>query len=172
MPILKVETKSAEKVWSSPDGQRTIYKLTLDYEGKPVGAKTYSQTIATVGWSGEAEIYEKEGRNGTEAFVRQLPKEGGYSSGSQAASRGGYQPKDDKAIKAMFAIKAAVELHKGKPKTTISDIEADAQELYAMVDRVKASEDAPEASLVDNEKDDVLPGQLSIEDIKKVFPEE
>lgn len=88
MPTLNVTTSEAEKVWSSPDGQRKIYKVTLDFEGKSVVAKTYSEAIATEGWEGTVETYEKEGRNGAETFVKQPPKENSYRA-SHSTNYGG-----------------------------------------------------------------------------------
>lgn len=95
MPTIEVTTKSSEKVWSTPDGKMSIYKVTLDYQGKPVSAKTYSDAISREGWHGTVESYEKEGRNGSETFVKQPQKEGfqgGGSSGRQAY--GGGKAKD------------------------------------------------------------------------------
>lgn len=86
MPIISVTTKVATQVWASPDGQRKIYELQLDYAGQPVKAKTYSDAIATVGWSGTVETYEKAGRNGVETFVKQPPKEGGSFGGASTGS--------------------------------------------------------------------------------------
>jgi hypothetical protein len=162
MPILNVTTKSSEVVWTSPDGQRTIYKLTLDYEGKPVAAQTFSKEIATEGWSGDVETYEREGKAGrpSQTFVKQPPKEGGtYGGGTQSGSQqtsqgsggGRFQPKDEKAIKAMWSIGQAVQLYSTNPDAknaakVIEHVEVIAQELFAMVDRVKASENAPEAA--------------------------
>lgn len=139
MPQLQVTTKEAQQIWASPDGQRAIYKLTLDYNGQPVTAKTYSKVIATEGWSGTVETYEKEGKGDrpSETFVKQPAKEGGYS--------GGRQPRDDAAIKAQMAVKAAVHLmasQEKKPKDIIAGIEQYAQELFLMVDRVKTVKEA------------------------------
>lgn len=90
MPTMNLTTKASNQVWASPDGQRKIYELTMDYNGQPVKAKTYSDAIATVGWSGEVESYEKAGRNGMETFVKQPPKEGGSNyGGSTGRSSGG-----------------------------------------------------------------------------------
>lgn len=89
MPTLSVKTVTSEKVWASPDGQKTIYKVSLDFGGKQAEAKTYSQAIATVGWQGEVETYEKQGRNGTETFVKQPQKEQGSYGGGR--SHGGYK---------------------------------------------------------------------------------
>lgn len=84
MARLEVTTKTAEQVWTSPDGKLTIFKIGLEYQGKPFDAKTYSKTVATVGWRGEVESYEKQGRNGPETFVKQPQKEGGWQGGGGA----------------------------------------------------------------------------------------
>ena len=89
MPKFTAKTVSSEKVWASPDGQKTIYKVMLEVGGKQAEAKTYSDAISAVGWQGEAETYEKQGRNGTETFVKQPPKEGYAGGGGQARSYGG-----------------------------------------------------------------------------------
>jgi hypothetical protein len=86
MPKFNTTTKEARSVWKSPDGQREIFQVVLDYEGQSVTGKTYSKDISNVGWTGEVETYEKEGRNGAETFVKQPQKEG-FSGGS---SGGGY----------------------------------------------------------------------------------
>lgn len=85
MPNMNVTTKSVEKVWTAPDGKMSIHKLVLDYNGKQFAAKTYSSAIATPGWSGEIETYEKQGRNGSETFVKQPQKEGGFRGGGAPA---------------------------------------------------------------------------------------
>lgn len=87
MAKLNVTTKTAEEVWSSPDKKITIFKVGLEYEGKSFTCKTYSKAIATPGWSGEVESYEKPGRNGSETFVKQSQKEGGWSGGGGGAKR-------------------------------------------------------------------------------------
>jgi hypothetical protein len=86
MPRLNVTTKSANQVWASPDGQRAIFELVLDYAGKQFKAKTYSKAIATVGWSGEVETEERAGKFGPETFVKQPQKAGGFGG-----NRGGQQ---------------------------------------------------------------------------------
>jgi hypothetical protein len=89
MPILDVKTTLSEQVWTSPDGQRKIYKVTLEFEGKPVQAKTYSDAIAQIGWEGTVETYEKEGRNGSETFVKQPPKENNQNYTASSSTSGG-----------------------------------------------------------------------------------
>lgn len=83
MPLLEVTTKKAEQVWASPDGQRVIYELEMEWQGKPVRAKTYSKDIATVGWFGNVETYERPGRKGPETFVKQPQKEGDFRGGGK-----------------------------------------------------------------------------------------
>lgn len=151
MPQLKVTTKSANQVWASPDGQRKIYELNLEYEGKPVLAKTYSEAIATEGWEGTVDTYEKQGRTGIETFVKQPPKEDGQYGGKPGGRS--YQPKDEKAIQAMWAISQAIAyctaLAEGLtgPKTEAlfnESLENVATKLFGMVDTVKTSDAAEE----------------------------
>lgn len=147
MPRFNVTTKTGNSVWKSPDGQREIFEVTLDYNGQEVKAKTYSKDIPVVGWSGEIETYEKEGRNGSETFVKQPPKEDGYPSpaGSRQSSIGGgssYTPRDDSHIKAQWAIGQSVIVHNETTDLSSADLESVeslAVELFKMVDRVKAS---------------------------------
>lgn len=182
MPRLQVTTESAEKVWASPDGQRTIFKVTMGWKGKRVVAKTYSRAIATEGFSGEVETYEKEGKRGVETFVKQPPKEGftGGSTSSEGRKSGsGYQPKDEKAIQAMWAIDKAKDLTiaYGKFKETtpidevFSSIEAYAQGLFSMVDRVKATPDEPDEEEKPEEKTDDDEVELTLDDVRKAFDE-
>lgn len=160
MSIFTATTTASRLVWKSPDGAREIFEVVLDVAGQPMKVNTYSEIISVVGWAGELESYEKPG-SGTkpaQTFVKQAPKVDGYAAGSvsEGVTRGAvparpsYVPKDDKAIKAMFAIKAACVITPTPPTETplasyMANIEAHAQELFLMVDRVKASEDAPEA---------------------------
>src|SRR5258707_14638136 len=95
MPNLHISVKQAQEVWRSPDGQRVLYGIIMEVGGKEAKAKTYSKAIATIGWSGDIETYEKTGRDGVETFVKQVPKEGGFSP----------RPlKDEVPIKAMWSI--------------------------------------------------------------------
>lgn len=159
MPQLEVTTKEANQIWASPDGQRVIFELTMDYQGKPVKAKTYSKEIATEGWSGTIETYEKEGKGGrpAETFVKQPQKEGGYSGGGYRGGGAQRQPKDEAAIKAQMAIKAAVQaLPEAKPANLtdyLADVEAVAQGLYEMIDRVKATQ--PELAKPEEETEEM-----------------
>jgi len=149
MPQIQgVTTKSVKQVWQSPDGQRSINEVLMDCQGKLFKANTFSNDIATVGWSGDVESYEKDGRNGSQTFVKQAPKEGGWSggqasmAGQTSGSRSSYVPKDEAAIKAMWAIGQSVNAL--SDKSDLQLIEDYAKELFAMVDRVKTGEDTPD----------------------------
>lgn len=158
MPALEdVTTKTAKQVWSSPDGQRKIHAVTLEWQGKTLQAKTYSDAIGTIDWQGNVETYEKESRNGPETFVKQPPKENpgyGSTSGGSSRSGSGYTPKDEKAIQAMWAIDKAKDVVLAlplDPKGPMDDVEAAieewAQRLFAMVSRVKATPSDTEFAL-------------------------
>lgn len=81
MPTINATVKQAKQVWASPDGQKKIFKLVLDVDGGDMDASSYSEAVAKVGWTGELDTYEKEGKYGTETFVRQPKKEGFGSFG-------------------------------------------------------------------------------------------
>lgn len=182
MPQFKTTTKQSSSVWKSPDGSREIFEVAMDYEGQPVKAKTYSKDIATVGWEGTVDTYEKEGRNGSETFVKQPPKEGGWVGGStQPGTSGGirssYQPKDDKAIQAMWAIGQSIAAHNGCEGLDASDlasVEAYAVEVNAMVARVKG-EDSTDTTAPEQTKDvvvdDIPDGPIDLSDINDIFPD-
>lgn len=184
MPQFDVTTKQARSVWKSPDGQREIFEVALDYNGDTVTASTYSKDIATEGWSGTVETYEKEGRNGRPAqtFVKQPPKEGGgygHTSGGGQSRGSGYTPKDEKAIQAMWAIGQAVQLTiptlKPGTQAELADVCNLAVELSSMVDVVKAGEPVGATSTpekldeVINDVPDEMPADF-LKDIDDVFP--
>ena len=83
MPLFKAVTRKSTVAWKSPDGQRTIHEVVLEVEGEPFKTQTFSEKIAEVGFEGEVEVYDKNGKQ----FVRQAPKEG-YTSGTGASSYG------------------------------------------------------------------------------------
>ncbi len=126
-------TKQAESIWRSPDGAKEIFKVTIDVGGEEFQAKTYSKDISKVGWTGSLESYEKEGKFGSETFVKQPQKEGGYGG------RGNYTPKDDKAIQAMWAIGQAMNWfsNRASDKLEAKDVKELAIILNGMVDEVK-----------------------------------
>lgn len=148
--IVAVENGGAP-VWQSPDGQRKIWKVTVSANGRTATCSTYSQQLATVGFQGEIEGYDKpNNRGGNDTFIKK-PQGEGYSqyggvTPTQAPTTqsrtGGFQPKDEAAIRAMWAIGQAVSYIEGdtEPDTAI---EKTATFFFHMVDRVKASQ-APE----------------------------
>ena len=81
MPKLQVTTIDSDIIWSK--GDRSIWAVTLNYNGKTVKAKTYSEAIAKPGFEGEVEAYKKTGTRGEETFLKQVAKEGGYRGGFQ-----------------------------------------------------------------------------------------
>jgi len=165
MPELEVTTTKAKEVWKSPDGQRVIYELVLDYKGKPVAAKTYSKEISEEGWEGTVETYEKMGRGGAETFVKQPQKEQYRGGGYAGAKSSG---KDEAAIQAMWAITKGIEWLASEPNKDIADVEALAKDFNAMVDRVKAGETEVEVKET-KKKDEPIEGQITLDDINKVF---
>lgn len=160
MPQFQVTTKNAEKVWEK--GDLAIFKLTLDYQGQQMSAKTYSKTIANVGWSGTVETYEKQGRNGGETFVKQPPKEGGFQSqqGSRQSGYGGGGSKsssDNYTMYLSYAKDIAIAcITAGKFNDKLYDeliqaVEAGGTELYASrPDAPKTPAVTPEKSELDN----------------------
>lgn len=160
MPTFEITTKTSRSVWKSPDGQREIFEIGVEYEGKPLAAKTYSRDISVPGWTGEVETYEKEGRNGPETFVKRPAKEGSYGSGGGSYSG---SKRDDSHIKAQWAIGQAIawlNVHTLPDETDMSNIEPLANDLFAMVDRVKNSLDTvvpvDDATVVDLDKGEVV----------------
>ena len=137
MPLFNVTTREAKEVWKSPDGQRTLFEVTLDYKGQLLKAKTYSGAIGTVGWAGEVETREETGKRGLETFVKQPAKEGSYGGGGSKPS---YQPRDDRHIQAQWAIGQAIILLGDDALGKLDDIESLASDLFVMVNRVKNSD--------------------------------
>lgn len=153
MPNFKTTTKEAKESWKSDDGKVTIYEVVMDYNGKPLKTQTMSKAIATVGWSGEVETYENaKGRT----YIRQPKTEGNWGGSKN------YTPRDDSAIKAQFAIKAAVNLA-ASGVIPVDDIEPTALDFFDMVERVKgdgAKEEVKE--VVETKEDDEWTNQLEL----------
>lgn len=174
MPQFEVKTTEARSVWKSPDGQREIFDLTLDYDGQAVSASTYSKDIATVGWSGTVETYEKEGKGGrpSQTFVKQPQKEGNFTPGA-SSGRTPYIPKDEKAIQAMWSIGQSVNAHvgsEGLDAAELTSVRDYAIELFHMVDAVKADTSAePEAAPKEDVVVEDIPEQMDMTEIDKIF---
>lgn len=159
MPELNITVKQADQIWQSPDGQRTIYELALESNGKLFKAKTYSKVIATPGWSGTVLADKRQGRDGEEVFVKQVPKEGGLPA---------RQPRDDAAIKAQMAVKAAAHwVAATDPEASLGTVETVARELFVMVDRVKATKPTEEGKVPDQLYDG--DGPLDLDKVNDIF---
>ncbi len=174
MPTFAIKTISAEKIWSK--GDVAIYALELDYQGQAMTAKTYSKAIATEGWEGEVETYEK----GEDTFVRQ-PKKEGYAGGGGGYSKGGGRPQADPYTMylsyakdlAIAAVDAKGIFSQDLYVALLSAVEAGGAQLYnsrpgAEQTPSKAAEVPPQGKKVIDMKD------IEIEDVDKavdkVFP--
>lgn len=134
---MRAKTLASQQVWQSPDGQKTIWDVTLEADGRQYPLKTFSSKIAEVGFEGEVESYANQRGD---RFVKQTPKPEAQRSG------GGYS-RDDAAIKAQWAIGQAIALLSAtmdKSAINIQIIEDYAKQLFATVSRVKGETFTPE----------------------------
>ena len=147
MTTVNIKTQSAESVWKSPDGKIEMFDISLETNGKNATAKTYSKKVATVGFEGEVETYKKPDRHGAQQTFLKLPVNENYQSNNRGyGKKPSYQPKDEKAIKAMWAIGQAVAIATAKNNAQAYDtIEEQAKDLFLMVDRVKGEEEHQES---------------------------
>jgi hypothetical protein len=92
--------------------------------------------------------------------------QGGFGDSKPSTPGQTSTPRDDMAIRAQFAIKAAVELHKGK-EWDLGDIYTTAKDLFDMIDKVKDSNKQP--VLDRSQVDEVFPvneeEQINLDDI-------
>jgi hypothetical protein len=133
---MRAKTINSEQVWQSPDGQKTIWNVTLEADGKQYPLKTFSNRIAEPGFEGDVESYANQRGD---RFVKQLPK-------PQTGGSGGYS-RDDAAIKAQWAIGQAIALTStimDKKDITMQVIEDYAKQLYATVSKVKGETFTPQ----------------------------
>lgn len=172
MPQLEVKTTKSEVMWKSPDGQRVIYKVGLSSDAGDVEAKTYSKDIAQEGWSGTVETYEKEGKFGSETFVKQPPKEGGFvpqGSGRTNASSGSSAKFDTFTMYLSYAKDIVVAQIAAGAKidfdTAIQLTLGGGHQLY---------EGRPDAPQKEAKVDEVYPvdNEVSMEDLNKLFPKD
>lgn len=180
MPKLDVRVLDAKEVWSK--GDLTISEVTLDVGGKTTKAKTYSKAIATPGWEGEVETYEKQGRNGAETFLKQPQKEGGFqkSTGSTGASSVPKKEFDNFTMYLSYAKDLVVALQQtsGFEKDEFEKLlEATIKGGKALYAHRPGAEQAPAPKPVEDEMpadfllDNVIPvDDVSMEDLNKLFP--
>lgn len=97
---MQIRTLSSETKWTSPDGQRTIHEVVFEMNGQKGKAQTYSNRIASEGWSGEVVTY-KNARGDT--FIKQPMQPGGFQpSGQSSASKPSGPPATKEAQQAMY----------------------------------------------------------------------
>ena len=133
---MRAKTISSEQVWQSPDGQKTIWNVILEAEGKEYPLKTFSAKIAEAGFEGDVESYVNQRGD---RFVKQIPQ-------PQTHKGGGYS-RDDAAIRAQWAIGQAIALTSAtmdKKAINMQIIEDYAKQLFATVSRVKGETFTPE----------------------------
>lgn len=80
MPTFRGTTKQSRESWKSDDGKVTAYELIIDANGADMRVQTYSKAISQIGWTGEFETYEKNGRT----FAKQPQKERSFGGGGGA----------------------------------------------------------------------------------------
>jgi hypothetical protein len=140
---MHVKTTNAQQIWQSPDGKRTIWDVTLKTaDGSDYKLKTYSAEVARLGFGGEVRSYLNPRGD---RFVRQIPKVPQTADGIVADKSAGssWQPRDDNAIRAQWAIGQAINLASvkmDKEAITLPVIEKYARQLYETVSRVKGDE--------------------------------
>lgn len=171
MPQLEVKTTKSEVMWKSPDGQRVIFKVSLSSDAGDVEAKTYSKDIAQEGWSGTVETYEKEGKFGSETFVKQPPKEGGFvpqGSPRTNASSGSSAKFDTFTMYLSYAKDLVVAQVEAGAKI---DYESSIQ--LALAGGHQLYDGRPDAAPKTEAVDEVHPvdKEVNMEDLNKLFPE-
>lgn len=129
-----VKTTDTRQVWQSPDGEKTIWEVTLKGDdNKEYGLKTFSPAIGTLGFRGDVETYVNQRGD---RFVRQTVKK-------QPAVAGDSR---DMSIRAQWAIGQAIALASAtmdKKAISMSVIETYAKDLFASVSRVKGENVSP-----------------------------
>lgn len=105
---MNIKVKSVELDWKSDDGQK-VKNIIVTESGEVY--KTWSKTIASEGWSGEVEVYEKNG----EKLVKQPWSKGQATKGFKADPAKLEQDKllaiaTNRSIQRQVAVKGAVEL--------------------------------------------------------------
>lgn len=145
--------------FKDPHGN-TAVNLALEGYGEPVTIYMKDPSKVSNGMKLDGEIKEVQRKNGNgtyHRFFRDKPQDqqGGYSSGSN--QRGGtkreYQPRDDAAIQAQWAIGQAVTLATNG-MLELDTVEEKAKDFFDMIDRVK-HHDKPEEDkhLTDEQKE-------------------
>ncbi len=89
--------------WQSPDGQRKIWQVTVDVNGKQAPCKTYSQVLSQVGYQGMIETYEKaNNRGGIDTFIKQPAQDPQQAAQGRPYSGGGQQSASQQSPYTMY----------------------------------------------------------------------
>lgn len=132
--------------WDSQYGTFQTYALALEGISEPVklNKKVPVKDEPAKGGTLYGTIEEKSTRNGS--TYRQLklerPDTGSYSGGAHGSGKRDYQPRDDAAIRAQWAIGQAIQFLAPIDHIQNEQIEEQAKIFYAMVDRVKGSSES------------------------------
>lgn len=114
---MKIKVEDTREVWSSPDGQRTIYEVRVsDEAGTFATYQSFSDEIgkARVGTAFDVEVYDRTSKKtgSAEHFIRQLKTDdfGGGGGGGGGGKRP-YVPTDrDTYYRAVSSILAAKDI--------------------------------------------------------------
>lgn len=135
----------APRQWDGPHGTVYYIKAKLEGHDKPVSIGKKKPDALKVGDTvyGTIEVSDLPEDKFKPAAPPQASQSGQANYGNAGTDyKPAWQPRDDSAIQAQFAIKGAIELVNGqekKPDDVFSTIEDYAKELFAMIDRVKNS---------------------------------
>lgn len=102
---MKVKTLHSEQKWQSPDGQKTIWAVTLDADGTKYQLQTFSEKIAAIGFEGDVESYTNARGD---RFVKQPQIQGGYARGGNGADRAKADAAKQAEIRAEWSIGKAI----------------------------------------------------------------
>jgi hypothetical protein len=124
--IQQISEVKAPRSWKTRNGQGyTAYKVMLEGVDSPVEISIADDKAVVVGAAVDGEL--KNGEFG-KSLVEWRPR------------KGGFQARDDDAIKAQWAIGQAVSLFIHGVDDKFTDIEKNAKDFFQMVDRVKQKE--------------------------------
>lgn len=126
----------APNVWEGPHG--TVYYIRVMLEGheKPVDIGKKKPDAIKVGDIVSGDI---KSDSGAADKFKAAPLQGSFGGGGSSSNSSSGYTRDDDAIKAQFAIKAAIEyVHYSETgKVTLDTVETVAKQLFLMIDRVK-----------------------------------
>lgn len=176
----KIQAVSKQtKPWTGTYGAMIDYRLKLDGVDEVVVLSKKADSPAPTANDELFGSIDMSGKFGPK-FVVDRSRFGG-SSGGGSGSKPAYQPKDEKAIQAMWAIGQSVTAYgqlgaKETPQEYSGKVSELAVELFGMVDFVKGSQGEASDSGTDTVNENVPDKQLTVDDIfpdaEEIVPEE